>query len=637
MSSSMLMSIGTQAMFAAYAQLNTISNNIANANTEGYSRQRTIQTTVEGQFTGSGYFGRGVTVDTVVRASNMFFTQQAESARSMAAADGTQRDMLQQLEQVFGSGDAGLGHAATAVFNAFSDLAAAPADLSARQAVVARLEDFASMSRAYSDQIETLQANVFVDVKNAASEVNSLAAQVAKLNERIANALGVGHTPNDLMDQRDLLIGQISDKVTVHTIPASDGTISLFVAGGQNLVLGNLSGQLMVGPDEYDSSRAALSISMSGQKTPLDARAIAGGSLAGALTFQNDDLVDARNRLGQLSAALAVTLNTQQSHGIDLLGNTGQKLFDYGEPKALPAATNDTAAGAFIASFKLDITDATALQASEYELQTDPADPSLYQVTRRADGKVFSGVADGASIDGFSITLSSGPLGALDRFLLKPVSGAAAGMELKVSNPRAVAAGSPVTAVPSTANKGTATVGMLSVVAQPLSPYQPLTLQFSSANGDYDLLDATNTVVASGTWNAAAPISYNGFELKLKGQPALGDVFSIAPTAYPAASNGNALAFDQLANTKLVDDQTVGDAYAQMLSGIGVRVQGAVNAADTSSTVSARATEALAAEIGVNLDEEAAKLIQYQQAYQAAAKMLQTAQTVMDALLQLGR
>ena len=636
MSSSMLMSIGTQAMFAAYAQLNTISNNIANANTPGYSRQSTIQSTVQGQFTGAGYFGRGVTVDTVVRASNMFFTQQAESARSMAAADGTQRDMLQQLEKVFGSGDAGLGHAATAVFNAFSDLAAAPADLSARQAVVARLEDYASMSRAYSDQIETLQANVFVDVKNAASEVNSLATQVAKLNERIANAVGVGHTPNDLMDQRDQLIGQISDKITVHTIPASDGTISLFVAGGQNLVLGNMAGQLVVGPDEYDSSRAALSISMSGQKTPLDARAIAGGSLAGALTFQNDDLADARNRLGQLSATLAVTMNTQQSHGIDLLGNTGQPLFDYGEPKALPAATNDTSAGAFVATIKLAITDAAALQPSEYELQADPANPTLYQVTRRSDGKVFSGVAYGSSIDGFSITLNSGPMGALDRFLLKPVSGAAAGMALKVTNPRAVAAGSPVTAVASTANKGTASVGMLSVVADPAGPYQPLTLKFSSATGDYDLLDSSNAVVASGTWDASAPITYNGFALQLKGQPALGDVFSIAPTAYPSASNGNALAFDQMANARLVDGQTFGDAYAQVLSGVGVRVQGAVNAADTSAAVSSRATEAQTGETGVNLDEEAAKLIQYQQAYQAAAKMLQTAQTVMDTILQLG-
>lgn len=637
MSSSMLMSIGQQAMSAAYAQLNTISNNIANANTVGYSRQTTIQSTVEGQFTGSGFFGRGVTVDTVVRATNIFLTQQAEAARATAASDVTQRDMLQQLELVFGSGDSGLGHAATAVFNAFSDLAAAPADLSARQAVLARAEDLASMARSYSDQIETLQANVFIDVRNSVDEVNSLAGQVAKLNGRIAEAIGVGHTPNDLMDQRDMLIGQIADKVAVTSVAGGDGTISLFVAGGQNLVLGNVSGKLVATPDEFDSSRIALSVSMSGHDVPLDSTLLGGGSLAGALRFQNEDLAEARNRLGQFSTALAVTMNLQQSHGIDLLGQTGKPLFEYGQPEALPAATNDTAAGAFIARFDLAITDATQLQASEYELRADPADPTLYQVTRRSDGKVYAGVADGSSIDGFSITLSAGPMGPLDRFLLKPVSGAASGMALAATNPRAVAAGCPVTAVPSTANKGTAGVGMLSVTADPTVPYGTLTLQFTSATGDYDLIDATSTVVASGTWDAALPISYNGFNLKLKGTPALGDVFTIAPTQYPGASNGNALAFDLMANAKLIEGQTVGDAYSQVLSGIGVRVQGAVNAAETSSNVSVRASEALAGEVGVNLDEEAARLIQYQQAYQAAARMLQTAQTVMESILQMGR
>lgn len=637
MPTSMLMSIGTQAMFAAYAQLNSISNNIANANTVGYSRQTTIQSNVEGQFTGAGFFGRGVTVDTVTRASNIFLTQQAESARAMSAADGTQSEMLQQLEKIFGSGDTGLGNAATAVFNSFSDLAAAPADLSARQAVLARVEDLASMTRSYSDQIESLQANVVTDVKNSVSEVNTLAAQVAKLNERIANAMGLGHTPNDLLDQRDSLIGQISDKIAIHSIASSDGSLNLFVAGGQNLVLGNTSGKLVAKPDEYDASRVALSISMSGQETPLASAYLGGGSLAGALTFQNEDLVDARNRLGLLSSTLALAMNEQQSHGIDLLGQPGQPLLSIGAPKALAAGTNEVSGGAYVASLSLAVTDPSALQASEYELANDPANPGKFQVTRLMDGKVFSNVDDGASVDGFSITLTSGPMGALDRFLLKPVSASAAAMALMVNNPRAVAAGSPVTAVPSAANKGTASVGSMSVVADPINPYEALTLRFTSAAGDYELTDAANSIVASGTWDAAQPINYNGFALTVKGKPSQGDVFNIAPTAFPAASNGNALAFDQMANRRLIDGQTFSDAYAQVLSGVGVRVQGAMNAAETSSTVSARASEALAGEVGVNLDEEAAKLIQYQQAYQAAAKMLQTAQTVMDTVLQLGR
>jgi len=195
----------------------------------------------------------------------------------------------------------------------------------------------------------------------------------------------------------------------------------------------------------------------------------------------------------------------------------------------------------------------------------------------------------------------------------------------------------PVTAVAAIANSGTASVASLRIVAAPTAAYQPLTLRFIDASGGYELVDSANTVLAAGTWSAGSPVATNGFELRLDGTPAMGDRFTIAPTAYPAASNGNALAFDDMATRPLIDGQTFGDAYAQLLSELGVRVQSATATADSSSAVAERASQALTGEVGVNLDEEAARLIQFQQAYQAAAKMLQTAQVVLDTLLQLGR
>ena len=637
MSNSVLMSLGTRAMFAAYAQLNTIGHNIANANTPGYSRQQALLGTTEGQFTGAGYFGRGVTVQSVTRASNLFLTSQAAAARSDAASAGVRSNLLNQLQQVFGSAGAGLGHAATELFNAFSDLAASPADPSARQAVLARGEDLASMARSYSDQLASVQANVRSDVDNSVREVNSLAQQVAQLNNRIVSALGTGHTPNDLLDARDLLVGQISAKVELNTIAAPDGSLSLFIAGGQNLVLNNHANQLVARADDYDPTRIALGISVAGQVTPLGSGAIGSGALAGLLAFQNDDLVEARNRLGLLSASLATAMNTQQSYGIDLSGSSGAALFDFGQPLARPAATNAALGAVFLASVDLAITDPAALKASEYLLVNDPANAGQYQVTRLSDGQVFSGVASGDVIDGFSIAIGVPAPAAQDRFLLQPSSGAASGMALALRHPRAIAAGAPVTAVASLANSGTASVAALAVVAAPSAAYQPLTLRFIDGAGGYQLVDAGNTLLASGTWSAGSPIAYNGVELSLQGQPALGDRFNLAPTAYPTASNGNALAFDAMASRPLVDGQSFSDAYAQLLSELGVRTQGAMSAADTSTTVLARASEALASEVGVNLDEEAAKLMQYQQAYQAAAKMLQTAQTVLDTLLDLGR
>ena len=636
MSASSLMAIGTRAMFAAQAQLNSISHNIANASTPGYSRQQTIQGTAGGQFTGSGYFGRGVTVLTVTRAHNMFLTQQAESARSGAAADGVRRDMLQQLEKVFGTGEAGLGSAATQLFNAFADLAAAPADLSARQAVLARAEDLASLARSNSEQLDAVQANARSDVQNSVSEVNTLADQVAVLNGRISLAAGSGQEANDLLDSRDHLVSQISEKVAVHTLVTADGAMSVFIAGGQSLVLGNRANHLVARRDDFDQSRTSLAIDVAGQVTPLDANFV-GGALAGLLQFQNSDLTDARNRLGQLVTGLAMTMNQQQSFGLDLSGVAGAAMFSVGAPQALPALTNASLASVPLAAVTLAITDAKALKASEYLMDSDPANPGQFRVVRQSDGMVFSGVSSGDVIDGFSISTGTPVPAALDRFLLKPVGGAAKDMASILGNPRGLAAAAPVTAVSLATNTGTASIASLSIVAANTSPYAALSLRFSNASGAYDLLDSSNAVLASGTWAPGTPISYNGVALKIEGKPASGDQFKLVPTTFPAASNGNALAFDGLAERAFIDGQTPTDAYAQLLSDVGVRVQGAVAAADTSSTVSARASEALTSEVGVNLDEEAAKLIQFQQAYQAAAKMLQTAQTVMDTILQIGR
>jgi flagellar hook-associated protein 1 FlgK len=150
------------------------------------------------------------------------------------------------------------------------------------------------------------------------------------------------------------------------------------------------------------------------------------------------------------------------------------------------------------------------------------------------------------------------------------------------------------------------------------------------------LLDAASAVKAIGTLTPGVPINYNGFALSLAGAPALNDRFAIVPTAFPASNNGNALAMDGLASQAFVAGSTVSDAYAQALSYLGSRSSGASAAADASAKVAAASSAALTGLVGVNLDEEAARLMQYQQSYQAAAKVLQTAQTVMDVLMQIG-
>jgi flagellar hook-associated protein 1 FlgK len=329
-------------------------------------------------------------------------------------------------------------------------------------------------------------------------------------------------------------------------------------------------------------------------------------------------------------------------------------MFAVGAPRALPNDGNQRdAAGNFVARPTLTVSDASQLMASEYELRADPAGAAgVWQLTRRSDGLVRS-VADGNTVDGFTINLGTPAPASTDRFLLQPVSRAAIDMRRSLGNVLGIAAALPVTASVSPANTGTASVGALAVVSTTLNPQLSASITFTSDTGAYawELRDRTTNALASSgtaTWTAGSPIALNGFELSLDGVPRSGDSFSVVKTAFPTANNGNALAMVALRDQALVGrtiqstgqlggGQGITDAYASVIADIGVRVAGADTAASISAGVTGQAELAKSSGSGVNLDEEAARLLQYQQSYQAAAKVLQVAQSLFDTLLDAAR
>jgi flagellar hook-associated protein 1 FlgK len=652
MGTSTLMGIGTRAMFANYAALQTTGNNIANANTQGYSRQQVELSTAKGQYTGAGFFGQGVNVTTVSRSYDRFLTTQAASTNSVATADSARQDQLTQLENIFPLGETGLGYAAGQLLNSFVDVANNPQDASSRQVVLTRAQELSTRFATAGERLNTLQIGVSQDIKSSVATLNSQTKQLADLNKQISALNGAGQPPNDLLDQRDQLINDISSQINVTTITADDGSIGLFIGGGQSLVLGATANTLKASPDGYDPAKLQLTLSEGGTDRPVLSQSITGGKIAGLLRFQNDDLVTARNLLGQMAVAIGGAVNQQQSLGLDggQPASAGAAIFSVGPPRTL---ANDSNGGNAV--FGLSVSDSTHVQASDYELRFDG---SNYALTRLSDNSTATGspfspaaLAAGVQVDGLTLQLNSGTAVSGDRFLLQPVAQAAADMKTVLANPKGLAAASLVTSSYAVTNTGTAATASLGVVDK--AAYDPtLTarLSFNSGTGDYsyDMLDASNAVVSSGTgtWTAGSPISLNGFELQLSGVPRNGDVISVGPTTAPAANNGNALNFvalatkgfvgaDTLPNGSTVPGKSITDAYASALSEIGVRVQSAKSAAGISSSVAATAESARANKSGVNLDEEAARLIQFQQSYQAAAKMLQVAQSVFDTLLQV--
>jgi flagellar hook-associated protein 1 FlgK len=330
-------------------------------------------------------------------------------------------------------------------------------------------------------------------------------------------------------------------------------------------------------------------------------------------------------------------------------------LFRIGAPQAQPVSSNlKDGSGNFIGSVGLEVTNPALLKASEYEMRADIGRPGNWLVTRLSDGTVTS-VPDGGEVDGFRITLGNPAPASTDRFLLQPVTRAAVDMEAPLIDPRDIAAASPLTAVAGISNTGTAQVASLTLTSNTVDPRHTASITFTDDSGAYswELRDrVTNALVrsGSGTWTPGNPIpapgtaDINGFSLMLSGVPKDDDTLSVAMTTNTSASNGNALAMAALRDQALVgrtlqfDGSITGgasttDAYASAMADIGVRVQGGEAIAEISGTLAGQAEQARTSEVGVNLDEEAAMLIAYQQSYQAAAKVLQIAQSVFDTLL----
>ena len=679
MSSGALGSLGLRALSASYAQLQTTGNNIANVNTRGYSRQQAELTTSGGQFTGAGFFGKGVDVATVARAHDEFLTREASLSRSLAGADRARSDQLARLEKVFGLGENGLGNAANQFFNAFADVASKPQDESARQVALARAGEFASRFGNAAAQIDTLQNGVTQELRISVSEVNNLTQQIATLNQRISAVRGVDQPPNDLLDQREMAVNDLSQYVQVTTITAEDDSLSVFLSGGQTIVLGAQSTPLVAIADPYDATRVVIGVSEAGGDRPLTDSLLASGSIAGLLHFQRSDLTDARNLLGQMALGIGQKVNEQQALGLDLLGQAGAAIFRFGNAPGLPVvpahgASENSGSGSIsltlLAPATLAAAQVSGVQASDYELRADGL--GGFQLSRLSGGEVDPkfvprAVVDGDVVDGFKINIS-GTAAANDRFLLQPAGSAARDVHVDLNNPKLIAAASPLSVTASTSNRGSGNVLALSAgsVASSANPNLPATLQFqvTATPGQYTYTwkDAAGTS-APAAWQPGQPIDYpgttstNGFKLTVTGVPVaadpsatpavLSDSFAVGRNAFPLGDNRNAHALLSLRDSPLVGTVWNGateqpgtsatDTYANILANVGVRVQSAKASADLSAAVADSAERARASQSGVNLDEEAARLIQYQQSYQAAAKMLQVAQSVFETLLQVAR
>lgn len=651
-----LLNVGSRALLANQAALQTAGHNIANVSTPGYSRQTVVLQTVQGQFTGGGYIGKGVDVQTIQRNHSELLTRQSTAASAVDAGDTVRMDRLRQLQEVFSGGASGIGASINDMMNALSDVVSAPTDLTARSVALTRMDETAARMRDASQRLDEIGYTVAEQLKGSMVAVNSLAKNIAGINEQIARAKGNGQPANDLLDQRDQLIRELNQHIQTSQVAADDGTVSVFVAGSQPLVLGNQAATLSI-DDPIDfgagSGKKVLSFLAPGSSTKveLNESMLGGGQVAGLLRFQNNDLAEGRNLLGRMAIAISESMNTQNRLGLTLNGQPGENLF---APISLGNATPSNF-NTSTATMALTVADPTALQASSYTISFTAGDAG--SVTRHSDGKVFNfdgsalppvTVASVFSAQGLGVTLS-GAVNAGDQFVINSLQGAAAELQALQYSPTDLAAANPVNAAMGATNGGSLQLASLKAtgpITQPATG-SPVTIAFtagSPATYSATVPGPPVATIATGNYVSGEKIAINGWEIALQGAPKSGDTVTVGNATdsqygdWYERDTGNASALMALRDVPMFDNATLADGFASAMAQVGTRTQSAQFAAELSSSIAANLERDRTAVAGVNLDEEAARLIQYQQAYQASAKMIQIAQNIFDTLIQgLGR
>ncbi len=624
---SSMLSTGVSGLMAFQTALDTTSHNISNSATPGYSRQSVDLSAAQPNFTGGGYIGSGVNVTTVSRAYNDLIATQVRSSSSGKSQWDTYSSMADSVNNLFGDSSTGLSTTLQNFFNAFQSVANSPQSSSERQVLLSQAQTLVDQMKAYGTRLNDLGTQVNSQLGTEATAISGLAQNIASLNAQITAATGRGgNPPNDMLDQRDTLIDQLSTHTNVSTVKQSDGSVNVFIGSGQPLVVGAVAAKVVATADPYDPTRSGLSFQSSSGTTDITS-ALSGGAVGGLLSVRAQVLDPASSALGQVAVTLSTLINQQQNAGMDLHGSLGANMFTVGGVDVLANKAN---AGS--ASPSVTRSDPSALTGSNY-LLTKTASGWALQNTSTGAAVTMTGAGTVGSpfvADGLSITLS-GTATTGDRFLIRPTSSAVTGMDMSLKDPNGIAAAAPIIATASSANTGKATITQGAVVnASNAQLRSPITIQFLSAT-TYTTDGGTTT----NTYTSGQPITVNGWQATITGTPATGDTFTVKDNTGGTGDNRNALLLGNLLNKDYLSAGTtsVNDLVGQWVADIGVKSNQAQSNLSIQTALHNDNISAQQSVSGVNIDEEAANLLRYQQAYTAAAQVIATSNKLFDSLM----
>lgn len=637
-----ILGTATSGLLAFQRALSTAGHNIANANTPGYSRQRVEIQTQTPQVSGAGFIGTGVVANSVVRYYDQFLVDRVRSGTASSNGLETYQQYASRVANVLGDASAGLNGALEGFFDAMQSVANDPTSIPARQLMLSEADSLVSRFQYLDTQLSNTRNEVNAQLGATIEELSILSQSVADINRAIvvATGRGGGQPPNDLLDKRDQLLNQMSELVSVSTLAQDDGSVNVFIGNGQALVTGFNAATLGLSGSAFDATQKEITYSSGGTPAIITGN-ISGGKLGGLLNFRDDILDPAQNNLGRIAVVLGTEFNQQQALGMDLDGNLGAAFFGLGTPQS-SASSNNSGSGTVTASY--DSSNIAALTTQNYIMSYDGAAWNLADADGNAVTMSGAGTAGSPFIaEGLSIVVGGAPA-AGDRFQIRPTRDGAEDISLALSGPRAIAAAAPVriteatnlNGLPTNGGTGAFSYGSVDSGFTPLAA--AVTFTFNAATNEFGYTDGgavNGTIAYDPAADSGTSFTVAGANFRVTGTPADGDSFVLGNNVSGAGDNGNALLLAGLQTKLSIEGSTTNfqGAYAQLIAEVGSKTRQAEVGSAAQQALLSQAQQDRDALSGVNLDEEAANMLRFQQAYQAMAQVVGVADSIFQTLL----
>ena len=624
--------------------LSTTSHNITNVNTEGYSRQRVEIKPQFPAYVGGSYYGNGARVNSVARVYDQFLTGELRSTTSVHSKMDMLTNLAGHVDNVLADPQGGISPILHDFFAAVQGVADNPASTTERYNMINVANTLTDRFHNIDQRFQQLQENTAKDIRTTVDEINNLVENIRQMNVDL-NKLSTGETSSqqssDLLDERDNLLQKLSEKINITVVNEGTTDLSIFIGNGQTVLNGSKAFTLDAVPNLGDPSQDFIVYNGFSQITDLTQSLKGGGELGALLEFRDSVLTETRNDLGRVAIALADSFNQQHGDGMDLNDNMGTDFFSVNNPQVLTYSGNTGSA-----NISASVTDVTALTRYDYTLQYDGVNWTLSSDS----GTVSAAVADASpadttiSFEGITLVVdgATNASAAGDRYRIKPTIDGAASLSTMISDPLLIAAASPVRSSASLNNLGTSAISTAEVIdSSNANLLNNVTLTFDNPATTFR---STSAVTVNGTSYAAGAaipfsndmtIQSNGWQTVISGVPQAGDVLTVQKNSGGQGDNGNALKLANLQNTDILDGGNTNyqEAYSTLVGRVGTQTAAADAQRQAAQALLTQASDRKTSLTGVNLDEEAADLVRYQQAYQAASRIISTTQSLFDSLL----